>query len=101
MKDDFLLRDAHFTEISETKADSKNRVSLGKLPRKAHHYRIFVNDAGQIVLDPQEVIPAAEMWLFKNKAALGSVVGGIADAKAGRLEKAPEDYSKYVEDTEK
>jgi hypothetical protein len=95
---DNLLRDMHFTEIAETKADSKNRVTLGSLPVKAHHYRTFVNEAGQIVLDPQMSIPAAEVWLFNNKKALASVVRGIADAKAGRLTKAPEDYSKYLKD---
>ena len=64
-----ILRDTQFREIAETKLDSKNRVTLGKLPMKAHHYKIFVNQAGQIVLDPQLSIPAAEMWLFKNKKA--------------------------------
>ena len=93
---DNLLRDFHFTEITETKPDSKHRVSLGKLSMKAHHYKIFVNEAGQIVLDPQMTIPASEIWLFKNKKALASVVRGLADAKAGRLVKARENYSKYI-----
>lgn len=91
-----VLRDMHFTEIAETKPDSKNRVTLGKVPVKAHHYRIYVNEAGQIILDPQMSIPASEMWLFKNKKALRSVVRGLADAKAGRLINAPEDYSRYL-----
>jgi post-segregation antitoxin (ccd killing protein) len=93
-----VLRDTHFTEIAETKPDSKNRVTLGKLAMKAHHYKIFVNEAGQIVLDPQLSIPAAEMWLFENKKALASVVGGLADAKAGRVVKSKEDFSKYLDD---
>ena len=93
-----LLRDTHFTEIAETKPDSKNRVTLGKLPMKAHHYKVFVNEAGQIVLDPQLSIPAAEMWLFENKKALASVVGGLADAKGGRIVKSKEDFAKYLDD---
>jgi hypothetical protein len=92
-----ILRDMHFTEIAEARPDSKHRVTIGKLPIKAHHYKIFVNEAGQIVLDPQVTVPAGEMWLFKNKKALGSVVRGLADAKAGRLKKAKEDFSKYLE----
>jgi hypothetical protein len=93
-----ILRDTHFTEIAETKPDSKHRVTLGKLPMKAHHYKIFVNQAGQIVLDPQMTIPAAEMWLFKNKKAMASVVHGLADAKAGRIVESKEDFSHYVDD---
>ena len=95
-----ILRDMHFTEIAETKPDSKHRVTLGKLALKAHHYRIFVNEAGQIVLDPQMTIPAADMWLFKNKKALGLVVKGLADAKTGRLIRSKEDFSKYLKDAE-
>lgn len=92
-----ILRDTHFTEIAETKPDSKNRVTLGKIPLMAHHYLIYVNKAGQIMLDPQISIPASEMWLFKNKKALRSVLQGLEDAKAGRLKKAPENYSKYLD----
>jgi hypothetical protein len=93
-----VLRDTHFTEIAETKPDSKHRVTLGKLPMKAHHYKIFINEAGQIVLDPQMTIPAAELWLFQNKKALGSVIRGLADAKAGRLVRTKEDFSKYIDE---
>ena len=93
-----ILRDLNFKEIAEAKADSKHRVALGNIPMKAHHFKIYVNEAGQIVLDPQMSIAASELWLFKNKKALASVVHGLADAKAGRLVKAPEDYSKYIDD---
>ena len=93
------LRDLHFTEIADTKPDAKHRVTLGKLPVRAHHYKVFVNQAGQIILDPQMVVPASDVWLFKNKKALSSVVRGLADAKAGRLTKAKEDFSKYLPDS--
>lgn len=93
-----ILRDFHFTQMAEARPDSKNRVALGKLPIRAHHYKIFVNEAGQIVLDPQVTIAAADLWLFNNKKALGSVIKGLSDAKAGRLRKANEDFSKYLDD---
>ena len=93
-----IIRDMNFKEIAETKPDSKHRVTLGSIPLKAHHFKIYVNEVGQIILDPQMSIPASEIWLFKNKKALASVVRGLADAKAGRLKKAPEDYSHYIED---
>ena len=34
-----LIRDSRFTEIYETKPDSKRRVTLGPCRVKAHHYR--------------------------------------------------------------
>lgn len=95
---DNLLRDMRFIEVAEAKPDSKNRVVLAKVPIKAHHYRIYVNEAGQIILDPQMSISASEMWLFKNKKALNSVIRGLADAKTGKLVDAPEDYSKYLDE---
>lgn len=91
-----LIRDLHFKEIAETKPDAKHRVTLGRLPFRVHHYKVFVNESGQIVLDPQVTIPASEAWLFKNKKAQTSVVRGLADARAGRLVKAKEDFSKYL-----
>lgn len=91
-----LIRDSHFTEIYETKPDSKRRVTLGSCRVKAHHYRVYENTAGQIVLDPQTSVPSSEAWLFKNKSALASVRRGLAQARSGKTVKAPEDFRKYV-----
>lgn len=91
-----LVRDTHFTEIAETKPDSKHRITLGKVPMLARHYRVYANEAGQIILDPQITLPASEAWLFKSKKALRAVLQGFEDAKAGRLVDAPENYSKYL-----
>jgi hypothetical protein len=46
-----------------------------------------MNSFGQIVLDPQVTIPASELWLFNNPAALASVQRGLADAAQGKLSK--------------
>lgn len=32
-----VIRDTNFKEISETKSDSKNRLTLGRCRVKAHH----------------------------------------------------------------
>lgn len=91
-----VIRDTNFKEISETKSDSKNRVTLGRCRVKAHHYRVYENAAGQLVLDPQTRVSSAEAWLYKNKGALASVRKGLAQARSGKLVKAPEDFKKYV-----
>ena len=99
MTGDSIVKDSQFEEIAEVKVDSKNRITLGKNKvMKIHIYKVYRNTIGQIILDPQVTIPAHEQWLFKNKKAAKMVQAGLEDAKQGRLVKAPEDYSKYVDD---
>jgi len=40
---------------------------------------------GELVLTAMSTIPSREMWLFKNKKALESVLVGIKDAQEGRI----------------
>lgn len=94
-----IVKDSQFEEVAEVKVDSKNRITLGKNKvMKINIYKVYRNTIGQIILDPQITIPAHEQWLFKNKKAAKMVQAGLEDAKQGRLVKAPEDYSKYVDD---
>lgn len=94
-----ILRDQHFRPVSETKVDSKNRVSLPKRIQGAvHTYRIYSNDAGQIVLDPQVLVPASEAWLYRDEAALKAVRQGLEEAKAGKLVKR-KSLAKHAEDS--
>ncbi|MBI3292939.1 MAG: hypothetical protein HYZ73_09075 [Elusimicrobia bacterium] len=86
-------------EVAEVKADSKNRISLGrKVKLVARHYRVLQErSSGRIILEPLAVIPISEHWLAHSPKAKASVERGLADAKAGRLVDAPEDFSKYVD----
>ena len=68
------------------KPDAKKRVVLPRaLVEEGITYHIYTNKFGQIVLDPQVTIPASELWLFKNPAALASVKRGLADAAQGKV----------------
>ena len=99
MTEQELLKDADFEKVTEAKVDSKNRVALGKvLDLSVSSYRIYRNRVGQIILDPMVTVPAYEAWLFKNKAAMKRVQAGLEDLRKGRLVKAKEDYSKYLDD---
>ena len=62
-----LVRDGDLEFYGEVKTDSKKRIVL-KGP-VARHYQVYRNESGQIVLDPQVMVPASEAWLFKNKRA--------------------------------
>jgi len=70
------------------KPDSRNRISLPKkLMKEGITYHVFVNNHGQIILDPQVTIPASEAWLFSNSDALASIRQGLSDAKVGKVTK--------------
>ena len=100
MLEKMIIKDNHFEEVAEARADSKNRITLGKNKklRNVSSYKVYSNAIGQIILDPQVTISAHEQWLFKNKKAAKMVQAGLEDAKKGRLTQAPEDYSKYTDD---
>lgn len=95
-----VVKDSDFTEIAEVKADEKNRVQLGRKVKgfKTRLYRVYQNTHGQIMLDPQVMIPASEAWLFQNKQAAQMVQKGLEDARAGKVTKAKEDFSKHTKD---
>lgn len=97
--EDSPLYDAKFKEVGRVKLDSKKRVSIPKSLRenKTDSYRVFVNQAGQIVLDPQVSIPANEAWLYKNQKALSQVRQGLDDLKHKRLVKRGS-FAKYARD---
>lgn len=68
--------------------DSKNRVVLTPALSNGEHvdgFNIFLNDSGEIKLEPVVKIPAKEAWLYKNPEALASVDRGIKNALAGRV----------------
>lgn len=89
MDDASIVRDSRFREVSEGRLDSKRRIGLGKIKHPAAYYRVYENEAGQIILDPQVVIPAAEAWLYRDKAALASVRRGLKQAAEGKVRKLP------------
>ena len=69
------MSNLHFEKIAEIKADSKNRISLGrKIRRKAQHYRVYQDPAsGRILLEPMAVVPISEPWLDYAPEAKASV----------------------------
>lgn len=65
--------------------DSQGRLSLDLVAR-AKSYRVMVNDAGQILLDPVLSIPEPEAWLWENPEALALVQQGIEQSAIGQTE---------------
>lgn len=80
---DSIVADGNFSPLGEVRTDSKKRVVLkGKVYK---HYSVYQDDEGKILLDPMELIPARETWLYKNQKALASLRQGIKDAEEGRI----------------
>ncbi|MEK7383150.1 MAG: hypothetical protein AAB262_07670 [Elusimicrobiota bacterium] len=80
-----LVHDGSLEFYGEVKTDSKNRVVLkGPVSR---HYQVYRNESGQIILDPQIMIPASQAWLFGNKKALASVRRGLEESAGGKARK--------------
>lgn len=89
-----VVREGEFQDYGAVKPDSKHRVVL-KGP--SHDlYRVYRNDAGQILLDPQVMIPADEAWLFKNKKSLASVRRGLEQMSQGKV-RSLGSFAKYAD----
>ncbi|MBI2363018.1 MAG: hypothetical protein HYV15_06520 [Elusimicrobia bacterium] len=92
-----VVRDGTFREVSEVQPDSKKRIVLKRVRNPGKAYRVYQNEAGQILLDPLVSIPAAEAWLYKNRGALSAVRQGLKEAAEGKLSK-PKSFAKYADD---
>ena len=93
-----VIREPDFEPYGEVRVDSKNRISLGKLKgAKITSFKVYRNASGQYILDPQVSVPAHEAWLYQNPKAMAAVKKGLAAARAGKLVKSKEDFSKYID----
>lgn len=75
--------------------DSQGHLSLNLEP-KSKEYRVLINEAGQILLDPISNIPDREQWLWQNPEALAAVKCGLAQAAKGEVHDLG-DFSKYAD----
>jgi hypothetical protein len=73
-----------FREIKDdVHADTRGRLTLGAVA-KEKKYKVFVNDMGQILLDPVVSIPEHELWLWQNAEALDLVKRGLKQSAEGQ-----------------
>jgi hypothetical protein len=94
------IRESDLQRVAEgVKPDAKKRVLLPKnlIIGEGVTFHIYSTSTGQIVLDPQVTIPASELWLFEDKAALASVDKGMAESAKGRLIDRGS-FAKYAKD---
>jgi hypothetical protein len=71
-------------------ADSRGRINLGK--EFANKTFVFEKvGETEMRLELARVIPERELWLYKNKEALASVLRGLEQAKARQFSQSPPD----------
>ncbi len=99
-----------FEFVGEGGIDERKRLSLAKAlgilkerlgelngQFEALHFRVYVNAAGQILLDPAISVPIREMWLYRNPIALAKVREGLSQAAEGELHDLGS-FAKYADD---
>lgn len=84
-----LIKDDNFRKIAvNVKPDAKKRIVLSKVSVADDvTYHIYINNIGQIILDPQVSISASEAWLYKDKEALEVVLTGLKESSEGKITK--------------
>jgi hypothetical protein len=79
------MSDLSFRTLKEiVEPDNRGRLTIGGIT-KGKCYRVQVNDAGQILLDPVVAVPERELWLWQNSEARASVQRGLEQAGAGEV----------------
>jgi hypothetical protein len=98
-----------FVFVGEAGMDERKRVSLTKVlgllktrisglrETSNLHFRVYINDAGQVLLDPAVSVPIHEVWLYRNPQALAKVSKGLAEAAKGDLHDAGS-FAEYADD---
>jgi hypothetical protein len=95
--------------IGESGVDKRKRLSLSKALNTlkerlgeldspdALYFRVYINRAGQILLDPAVTIRVGEMWLTHNSVALAKVREGLSEAAKGELHDLGS-FAKFADD---
>ncbi len=85
--------------LSLAKALGTIKERLGELGAALEdlHFRVYVNSAGQVLLDPAVTVPVREMWLYRNPVALKKVREGLAQAAEGKLRNLGS-FAKYADE---
>lgn len=90
------------TPLETVRPDNKGRITLGhRRTEGISGFKLEQRSDGVIVLYPQQEIPAREAWLWKNKAALASVMRGLDESAAGKTSDWKEDFTRFVVDADK
>lgn len=72
----------------DVRPDSRKRVSLGAALDEWDDdtsFHVYRDRKGRIILEPQVSVPAAEVWLFRNKPASESLARGLKQIGSAKV----------------
>lgn len=86
----------------DVRLDSRNRISLGAAVADLDHpsFNIYRDERGNIILEPQVSVPAAEAWLHRNARARDSLARGLEQLATPGKTKKIGSFAKYADDDE-
>ena len=81
-----LIRNEEFIDVKKNvKPDTRRRIALPAfLVPEGVSFHVYANSEGQIILNPQVSVPAAEAWIYQDEDVLASVRRGLAEAAEGK-----------------
>ena len=90
-----------FKRVASLAPDDRGRITLSKLLKQRHNegtaFAAYVNEAGQIMLDPVVEVPARERWLYQSPKAMKALKGGL-ESGARRPAVSLGSFAKYAKD---
>jgi hypothetical protein len=90
-----------FKRVTSLSPDGRGRITLSKLlkrrPTEPASFAAYVNDAGQIMLDPVVEVPTRERWLYRSQKAMKALKAGLDSATKQPLVRLGS-FAKYAKD---
>jgi hypothetical protein len=90
-----------FRRVASLAPDERGRITLSKLLKQRRNegtsFAAYVNEAGQIMLDPMMEVPARERWLYESPKAMKALKAGL-DSAATKPAISLGSFAKYAKD---
>jgi hypothetical protein len=90
-----------FKRVASLAPDERGRITLAKLLKlrrtEGTSFAAYVNDAGQIMLDPVVEVPERERWLYQSPKAMKALKAGL-DSAAKKPPVSLGSFAKYAKD---
>lgn len=82
-----MTAEAGFEPVTESTADDRARIAFGRVGvHRNDRFLVSRRESGEILLTPLTSIPKRELLIWENDELRASLLRGLGDAGAGRVE---------------
>jgi hypothetical protein len=82
-----MIAAAGFEPVAEVTADDRARIAFGRVGvHRNDRFLVSRRESGEILLTPLASIPKRELLVWENDVLRESLLRGLADVAAGRVE---------------